>query len=227
MRKVCVSNDLGIALQGKFNEKGDYGYDLMVGNGTAQKLETDVYKRYYGDVYAKFMDQRIVVDLYADHEETKDLPHYHKSKDVYKLFVAYTTPKITVGVEAFEQIQHNFVVVADSATAPKADTTDATAFGLSAFVKGVIIKEKLNFYARYDMYNPDTKYDADKFYLSGAAPVTETFITAGLDYTPNKNVHIMPNIWYNAYDNRTKNAKGVTKADNDLVARVTFYYIFK
>jgi len=227
MRKISNSNDVGISIQGKLDDKGNFGYDLMVGNGSAQKIETDIYKKYYGDVYAKFMDQKIIIDLYADHEETKDLPGYHRSKTAYKLFVAYATDKVTVGVEAFQQMQHNYVVVANSSTDPKPDTTDASTFGLSVFVKGVIIKEKLNFFARYDMYNPDTKFNTDKFYWSGASPVTETFVTAGIDYTPNKNVHIMPNIWYNAYNNRTKNVQGLTKSDNDLVARLTFYYIFK
>ena len=130
-------------------------------------------------------------------------------------------------MEAFQQTQQNYVVVADSATAPTSDTTDATVFGASLFVKGIVIKDKLNFFARCDVFDPDTKFNADKFYSSGASPVTETFITAGLDYTPNKNVHIMPNVWYNAYYNRTKNVTGVTKADYDLVVRLTFYYVFK
>lgn len=227
MRKISVSNDVGIAIQGKLDSKGNFGYNLMVGNGTAQKIETDVYKKYYGDVYAKFLDQKVIIDLYADHEEIKDLPGYHKSKTSYKLFLAYNTEKITAGVEVFQQVQKNFVAVADSVTSATIDTTDASLFGASVFVKGRIIKEKLNFYARFDMFDPDSKYDANKYYFSGASPVTETFITAGLDYTPHKNIHIMPNIWYNAYYNRTKNATGKSLSDYDLVARLTFYYIFK
>lgn len=227
MRRMSISNDVGVAIQGKLDSKGNFGYDLMVGNGSAQKIETDVYKKYYGDVYAKLLDQKIIIDLYADHEEVKDLPGYHRAKTSYKLFAAYTTEKITAGVEVFDQVQKNFVVEADSPTSVKPDTIDATAFGASVFLRGRIIKDKLNFFARYDVYNPDTKYNSDEFYFTGAAPVTETFITAGLDYTPNKNVHIMPNIWYNDYVNRTKNATGKSKEDNDLVARITFYYIFK
>ena len=51
----------------------------------------------------------------------------------------------------------------------------------------------------------------------------EQFITAGLDFTPAKNVHLMPNIWYNKYTNQ-----GPANLYNsyDLVYRVTFYYVF-
>lgn len=227
MRKVSSSNDVGITIQGKFDNDGNFGYNLMVGNGSAQKLETDVYKKYYGDVWAKFLNKKLVVDLYADHEGVKDLPGFHKSKTAFKLFVGYTTDQFTVGAEAFEQIQNDYVVVADSVTAPKSDTTSANAFGLSVFVRGSIIKDKLGYFARYDMYNPDTKFNADKVYTTGGAPVTESFITAGVDYTPIKNVHIMPNIWYNGFSSRQKNVTGSTKADYDLVGRLTFYYVFK
>ncbi|HEY6163070.1 MAG TPA: hypothetical protein VI112_17720 [Bacteroidia bacterium] len=227
MRKGAVSSDLGISLQGRFDDAGNYGYNLMVANGTGQKFETDVYKKYYGDVWAKFMGQRIILDLYGDHESVRLLPGFHKAKTSFKFFAAYQSEALTVGLEAYQQMQKAYVVVGDSITDPKADTSDATVMGVSVWVRGMIIKEKLNFFARYDMYNPDVKFDANKFYFTGGAPVTENFITAGLDYTPHKNVHIMPNIWYNGYSNRTKNAKGLTKSDNDLVARITFWYIFK
>ncbi len=227
MRKMSVSNDVGLAIQGKFDSKGNYGYNLMVGNGTAQKIETDVFKKYYGDVYAKFLDKKLIVDLYADYEETHVEPRLHKSKTSYKLFVAYTAEKFTAGVELYQQTQKNYVSVADSASAPEADTTDASAFGASVFLRGMLIKDKLNYFARFDVYDPDSRYDSEKYYFIGGSPVTETFITAGLDYTPNKNVHIIPNIWYNAYASRAKNATGRTKVDADIVARLTFYFIFK
>ena len=73
---------------------------------------------------------------------------------------------------------------------------------------------------------------------STAMNYNEGFLTVGLDYTPNKNVHIMPNIWMNTYsDMRTKPASyDATKASDrtkyydrksDMVVRLTFFYVFK
>ncbi len=226
MRKIAVSNDVGIAIQGKLNEKGNMGYNFMIGNGTAQKIETDLNKKYYGDVYFKLLNQKIIIDLYADYEVVKDAPKFQKSKTAYKLFVAYTSDKITIGAEAFQQTLKNNVIATDLTTG-KTDSLNSTSIGYSLFVRGRIIKDKLNYFARFDGFNPDTKFDADKLYLSGGTPVTEEFITAGIDYTPHKNVHIMPNVWYNSYANRSKNVTGKVKSDLDFVVRLTFYYIFK
>jgi len=70
---------------------------------------------------------------------------------------------------------------------------------------------------------------------TGDQTYKQNFITLGLDFMPTKNVHIMPNIWYNHYStqlsdvlNNATNGNWADKAkgDYDLVYRVTFYYIF-
>lgn len=226
MRKIAGSNDVGISLQGKFNEKGDYGYNLMAANGTGAKPESDLFKKFYADIYLKFIDQKLIVDLYADFERSQ-LDPYHKSKKTFKAFLAYNSDPITIGIEIYQQTQNNYTINADSITSTEIDTTDAVSFGTSFFVRGKIINDKLGFFARYDMYNPDTEFNSDKYYYSGEYPNTESFIVAGLDYTPHKNVHIMPNIWYDGFSNRTANVSGLEKKDSDLAARITLFYIFK
>ena len=64
------SFDMGASLQGWFDNKGCFGYMLMVGNGNSAKPETDAYKWLYGDVYAKFFGKRLVIDVYQDYEKT-------------------------------------------------------------------------------------------------------------------------------------------------------------
>ena len=89
---------------------------------------------------------------------------------------------------------------------------------------------KINFFARFDTFNPDNKIDNAKYnkYIGNTGgyndPSTkETFITAGVDFTPVKNVHLMPNIWYNRYTNQGF----VSKYNSyDLTYRFTFYYVF-
>lgn len=223
------SYDLGVTVQGKIDAKGNYGYDVMIGNGTGAKPEGDNFKHFYGDVYAKFLDQKLMVDLYGDYERVNWNPGFHHARSMGKLFIGYTTPKLTIGAEGFITGLQGDVVATNNGTGRK-DTLSGTSTGLSIFVHGPIVKDKLGFFARMDNYNPDTRYDNVNYSKYSAMTSTyepnnkEQFITAGLDFTPVKNVHLMPNIWYNSYTNQGPN--GGMK-DYDLVYRLTFYFIYK
>ncbi|WP_240743357.1 hypothetical protein [Ilyomonas limi] len=224
------SFDLGVGLQGKFDpETGNLGYNIFVGNGTAARPENDKYKWFGGDVYAKFFDKKLVFDLYADYQRLNWNPGLHHSMNMIKGFAAYTTPAFTAGVEAFINHGKNDVIgVRDGIN----DTLSANATGISTFVRGVVVKDKLNFFARFDTYNPDTKYNAVDYQsykgLSASYEPNnkEHFITAGLDFTPIKNVHVMPNIWYNRYISKRTDVTGPFKQDYDLVYRITFFYVY-
>ncbi|HUX83732.1 MAG TPA: hypothetical protein VMV20_00755 [Chitinophagaceae bacterium] len=220
------SFDFGASLQGKFDpDHGNFGYDLMVGNGSGDKPEGDNFKWFYGDVYAKFLDQKLVFDLYADYERLNWTPGFHHARNMVKAFAAYNTPYLTIGVEAFTNHGENDVV---GNASPIFDTTSALSEAISFYIHGAIIKDRLNFFARMDNYNPDTKYDHVTFTKYTGLTSTyepnnrEQFIVAGLDFTPNKNVHFMPNVWYNRYMSQT----AASNTDYDLVYRITFYYIY-
>ncbi len=223
MRKIGSSNDVGISLQGKLNNRGDYGYNFMISNGTGAKPETDRFKKFYANVYAKFMDQKVILDIGADNEWTQSHP-YQKSKTTYKIFLGYQTKKFTAGVEAFQQVQKNNTILTETATA---DTVNSLASGVSVFVRGPINK-KLGYVLRYDYYNPDSKFSENKVYTASYTGVyTESFLLAGLDFTPVPNVHFMPNVWYDMYNNRNNTVNGLNKGSNDLAFRLTVHYIFK
>jgi hypothetical protein len=224
------SYDLGAALQGKFDPKtANFGYDLMVGNGTGAKPEGDKYKWLYADIWAKFFDKKLYANLYADYNRMNRVAGMIHSRTMVKGFIAYTVPKITVGIEGYINNLKNDNQATEISTG-NTDVLSVQAKGISVFVRGIVVKDKLNFFARYDAFNPDNKIDNSKYnkYVGNTGgfndPSTkEQFITAGLDFTPIKNVHLMPNIWYNKYTNQ-----GFTpKYDaNDLVWRITFYFVF-
>lgn len=223
------SYDLGAALQGRFDADSNYGYNIMVGNGTGSRPESNKFKRFYGEVYAKLLDKRIVLDLYADYERLHWTPGFHHSRNIIKAFAAYTTPAFTIGAEAMSSYGRKDVVgISDN----RSDTLNAPAKALSVFVHGNIIKDKLRYFARMDYYDPDTKYNpatytAYKGFSANYEPNNkEQFITAGLDFTPIKNVHFMPNIWYNRYTSKQASAMGAAEQDYDLVYRITFYYVY-
>jgi hypothetical protein len=247
------SYDMGAGLQGRFDpDKGNFGYNLLVANGTSAKPAANNFKWFYGDVYAYFLDKKLIVDLYADYQRLNWQPGWHHDRQMLKGYIAYNTPALTVGVEGFI----NTIRADTKATriAGGADTINTAAQGISFYVHGNIIPGKLRFFARYDGYNPNHKVDNGTysnyagisspggyntpgyhmtFSPSTGTPLTatattditakESFITAGLDFTPVKNVHFMPNIWYNHYSSQLSTG---SMADYDLVYRMTFYFVF-
>ena len=102
------SYDLGAALAGKFDPKtANFGYDLMVGNGTGAKPEGDSYKWLYGDIWGKFLDKKLYVNLYVDYNRMNPIAGMPHSRNMIKGFAAYTTPKFTLGVEAYSNRLQN------------------------------------------------------------------------------------------------------------------------
>ena len=223
------SYDFGVSLQGMFDEKGNYGYNAMIGNGTGALAENDRFKKFYGNVYGYFLDKKLLLDVYADYERVDWQKDFHHSRTMLKVFAGYTTPSFTLGAEAFLNHAQQDIIAAQNGMT---DTLNANSIGGSVFVRGKVIDNKLNFFARMDVFNPYVNYDRTKYQsYQGLSknynPNTkEKFITAGLDFTPTKNVHFMPNVWINTYQDQNKEIKGKAGKDYDLVYRLTFYYVF-
>jgi hypothetical protein len=255
---------MGASLQGWFDKKGCFGYMVMVGNGNSAKPATNSFKEIYADVYAKFLDKRLVIDLYQDYEKlawgvyvphvgttTGNGPEY-SDRNMTKLFAAWNTNKLTVGFEGFQNtiLSGIKVIGVDGNTYYRTQNTMAMSF----YVRGRILSAKngdpkLNFFARFDNYDPSgnlssiVSSDAKSFSntVSQYDPSTkEQFVTAGIDFMPFKNVHIMPNLWLNTYTS-SLSATGTNSANyayskmnsnvtgikgTDAVWRLTFYYIY-
>lgn len=254
------SYDFGLTLMGKFGKKENIGYVLMVANGTGAKPEGDMYKWCYGDVWAKFLNKKLIVDIAQDYTKLNwgvvvagpQLKRY-QDRNMTKLFIAYVDKKFTVGLEVFQTTLMGDVIVTgkDKNTYYRA----TKAMGESIFVKGRIYKDKLGFFARFDNYDPSGNLNSIVNEANTASytvstsqydPTTkEMFGTFGIDFTPVKNVHIMPNVWLNTYtsalDPSGKNSTGtpyytdathnmngnITNAKGtDAVYRLTLYYIY-
>jgi hypothetical protein len=228
------SFDLGASLIGRFFSKDNstmFGYNLMVANGQSDKPYSTIYRWFYGDVYLGILKHRLVFDLYADYDRLHWSPGFHNARQMVKGYVAWTTPKLTIGVEAYNNNLTQNAVGTKIVAGPK-DTLNQVAQGLSMYVHGNIVGEKLRFFARYDAYNPNTKYDNTTYskytsFISQYEPNNkEHFITAGLDFSPIHNVHFMPNFWYNEYIGQQANLMGKAAKDHDMVWRLTFYFVF-
>jgi hypothetical protein len=252
------SYDMGAGLRGVFDPaKGNFGYNLLVANGNSAKPAANGFKWFYGDVYAYAFDKKLVFDVYADYYRLNWQPGWHHDRQMWKGYIAYNTPALTVGVEGYVNTIKNDTKA--TLIAGGADTINTAAKGISFYVHGNIVKNYLRFFARLDTYNPNGNVDNNKYsgyagisspngynsvgYKLTYSPSTgaptavastvsdptskEMLITAGLDFTPAKNVHFMPNIWYNHYATQLTGAAKTAEPDNfDLVYRMTFYFVF-
>jgi hypothetical protein len=230
------SYDVGAALQGTFDPKTkNFGYVLMVGNNSQSSLlsaanaNTGFYKIFYGDLWGKFFNQHLYLDVYADYAKTAPATAVIPGQEhnMFKVFASYLSKPINIGVEAYTQ---NIASGVTNTTTKLAE--DATVHAISLWVRGPIVKN-LNYFARFDTYNPNTDFNgADSYsvntnYGSYNPTVKEQFYTAGLDYNPVKNVHFEPNFWLIDYkDNRDASTTGYVAPDHTLVFRFTFFYTF-
>ena len=114
------------------------------------------------------------------------LPSSNNQPPFRKGFVGYTTESFAAGVEVIKQQQMNYYK----------DTADISPFGVSVFASAVLKKGKLKAFARYDFFDNDTDFEQGRSYAIQNY-FKENFITAGIDYMPVKQLHIMPNIWIN------------------------------
>jgi hypothetical protein len=200
------SYDFGVALQGVFDPATkNYGYNLLVANGTSDKPDYTPYKWFYGDVWAYFAHKHVVVDLYADYQRLNWTPTWKHSRQMIKGFLAWNSSATdksmnpgagyTIGVEGFiNNLKSDNVAPRIDGTT---DTLSTAPSGISFYIHGDIIPGKLRFFARYDMYNPNNKVNQSVYksysgntsnyndnsyhtvYNADAATPTVTYTTTG------------------------------------------------
>jgi hypothetical protein len=259
LHNIDASTDLGVSLQGKLWESKSgadsvrpslVGYYLQLGNGNSATPESDPYKKARVSLYTALLKQQLVIGVYGDFSNQQYSP-YHTSNTTFNAYVSYRSPIFHVGVEVFQQTNQNSDIYKTYTPETKTlsatnDTSSGVQVGLSVFASARIIKNKLNVFGRYDSYNPDIKWNTNRVYskayagitgsnLNSATFYTQSFVTAGLDWTPDKRFHMMPNFWWNANNAMMSSAgpDGTGKLfgtrvvkDEDVVFRVTLFFIF-
>jgi len=222
-RGISSSTDLGIAVSGKIGKNENIGYDVMLGNNNGGKVENNNFKKLYTSLYVYLFDKKLVVQGNYEVGRTTLNP-VEKNFSTFKAFIAYKTATTTIGVDAFKQLQTNNSSYLRGIT----DTvsSDAQPSGISFFITQQLKKNKLNFFARFDLYDPDSKFNSNHKYLGSYNSNKESFATIGLDFIPYKNVHIMPNLWFDHFHSKLPDATGKLKNDYDLEGRITLYFLF-
>ncbi len=193
--KWSSSADLGFGYKNTFSEK--FHLWAMVTNGPGYKhKETDKYKKV--SVALSYGEQKLTkndgfnVGLVASMEPYEMAKDTTENKNLIGVFGAYAKSALRVGAE--------FDLFKDSGK-------DQTKQILSVFAV-YKLKKDLELVGRVDMYDPNTDVDKDG----------ETYVIAGLSWTPEKNLNVAPNIRYTTYQ-----ASGV---DPMVLAKVNFQFKF-
>jgi hypothetical protein len=167
------SYDFGVALQGVFDPTTkNFGYNLLAANGTSDKPDYTPYKWFYGDIWGYFGHKHFVVDLYADYQRLNWQYNWHHSRQMLKGFVAWNSSATdksmnpgsgyTIGVEGFINNLKQDMSATPVGGGP-ADTIDSKATGISFYIHGDIVPNKLRFFVRYDMFNPTNQVNTNVY----------------------------------------------------------------
>lgn len=208
-RCLRSSNDSGLRIKGRFNPSGTLGYNFMIGNGNSSRSENDKYKLFYLNVWTKLLDQRLYLELFQDYNAASGARAIYSTKGL----IVWNTAQFTAAVECINQFRKGFGSHGDNIHHR----------GISVFAHTNIIPQQLRVFGRFDSYNPDVTF-SQHYEPESTTPFDEYFFTFGFDFIPAKNIHVMPNIWVNAYKNK---ATTQYTPQTEVVARLTFNVTLK
>ncbi|MFQ6042931.1 MAG: hypothetical protein ACE5PV_18930 [Candidatus Poribacteria bacterium] len=207
MQKMGGSTDFGIAIQGAIDPGKKLNYHFMLGNGAGTSAEIDEDKKLYLSLTAKPADG-ITVEIYGDYENREE------SKDIYTVqgFAAYQQDKFRVGAQFVRQTRQQ---------GPKKE--DKNLEGFSLFGAAEVVEKRAWALARVDHLFDPSPGGAKIAYTPLDGKANPTMILVGLDWTPVKDMHIIPNLFLAFYET----PEGKSKApDTDIMPRLTLYYKF-
>ncbi len=201
LRSVEFSRDLGVSLNGNFDSEKNFGYSLMVSTGTSVTSETNKQKKIYGRLAGNFAEKKITAAVNGDYE-----PFTESDKYTLSAFLGFNSGSFYAGAESF--YQENKIT--------SSGISESDPLGISLFLRGNIYKEKVKFFTRFDYYNENSSTAQSGF--------NEYFVTAGIEFLPHPKIHIMPNLWLNAYSKKNENSEG---RKTDVVPRITVFYDYR
>jgi hypothetical protein len=192
LQRMIATRDLGVAVQGA---AGRIRYHAQVGNGASTGSETNAGKKFAASV-SLLPTASTLFDVYADHDDRPG----DTGRTTLQLLGALTNERMRVGVQLGRQFRDN------------ADDLDVASL-FAVYNLGA----KYALLARVDR-NFDPNPEGDRILYLPFDPTRESFFfLTGVDWKLHKNVSVIPNVEYIAYDDG---------GDDDLFGRVTLNFTF-
>ena len=174
------SRELGLGLKGALDSKGKLTYALIFGNGAGTKSETERGKALHGRINFQ-PAPALFLELYADHTDLG-------AAGSVNIFQAFAGIKGGWGRAGF-----NFGVRNARQADARSDTKFVSVFGIFK------LSEKLDFISRFDHLLDPNPNGSRIDYMPMADNVRANVLLAGLGWSFNENVKIIPNIKYVFY----------------------------
>jgi hypothetical protein len=201
--KFGNSRDLGIGLKGALDNKKTLTYTLVFGNGSNNKSETDHGKAVYGRLNFQPLPT-LFFEIYADYINLGN-------ESSVNIFQAFAGIKGRWGRSGF-----NFGVRNSKLGETSSDIKFVSLFGVFKLC------QKMEFVARYDRLLDPNPNGSKIDYIPMASNAKARVLLAGLGWSLNENVKVIPNIKYVFYD---APASG-DKPQADFYAYLTLYFKF-
>jgi hypothetical protein len=201
--KFGNSRELGLGLKGAIDAKGKLTYTLVVGNGAGLKAETDRGKAVYGRLNFQPVPS-LFLELYGDYTSLGS----GSSVSIFQAFAGVKGPWGRSGLNF--GLRH----------AKQADVGSDLKF-ISLF--GVFkLCSKMEFVCRFDRLLDPNPNGAKIDYIPMAANARANVVLAGLGWSLNENIKVIPNVKYVFYDA----PEAGDKPSADFYTYLTLYFKF-
>jgi hypothetical protein len=204
------SADIGASLQGSASKYLRYGVQVVNGSGYSH-LETDKYKKFSGQLQLVPVPGLSIVG-YVDYAKQMPKTTYPNEKNP-----AATTLKLD---SYFEMVKG--LVLGGEWFTYKNDLNQTSSLakynvsGWSVFGRCVLAQDKLNAFARYDSYIPNSRNRAKDMNLT----------ILGLDWAPlHTSLKLQPNVSFTQYKDG-KQYKASATSNSDVAFNMTFFMSF-
>ena len=195
LHKFVSSTDFGIAIKGSLADKL-INYHVMLANGSGTKAEADSDKKAYFALALKPVDG-LLIECYADAETGDELDLLLHG------LIGYQNDLFKGGVLF-------------SMEAGESERKLASVFGSAKLL------DNLKVVGRFDKNLDPNPKGGDVSYTPYSKEASANNVIFGLDWSPSKNVYVLPNVFASFYDEPEKGKK----PDLDLQPRLTLYYKF-
>ena len=204
LQKFGSSRDFGIAVKGNLDPEGKVKYHLMLANGNSNKSENNKGKKAMLAL-AFYPSKHLVLEGYVDWNDNPGATDWLTLQG----FAGYKSDKTRFGLHFTRQVR-------------KVAAGEDLNLNLGSVFLVTRVSPKTSLFARVDrMFDANPKGNKIS-YIPFAATAKSTFFVGGLDVSPVKNVHLMPNVELVIYDG----ADGGDNPKTDILPRFTFYYKF-
>ncbi|MDZ7756807.1 hypothetical protein [Rhodohalobacter sp.] len=212
-RGIGRSADQGISYSATFDEDSNFGFTALLGNGTGNRPTETKRLEYTGSVFAKFLDSRLTVETMYNYKSLGN----DRENSILRGFVGFETDQFRFGGEVAR-------ILNSVGTAQGFNDVEPILYSVFYAFKIPSFSDDVEFFGRYDRYNPDTDYETGKVYPNDPQFFSnQSLAILGLKYQPIDRVNIMPNLYFNIYDEKRDE---IEDRKTDIVLRTTIYYSF-